>query len=177
MDMQRSLKKRCCADQKSLNTSRLCPVSSTASLKAPLRSCTCQDTIHHSQQSGTGNEAETDRCNSVWHQQHTCQTLPAASYKAVCSAVSSHLSSMNSAFLQAYIVRGVGSQQEYFLVLHSFGLVSGQHYREMYSFSMSMSATLFKKRSVTAVMCALKYGASEPRFPQGTHVKLRPRAT
>ena len=39
IDMQRSLKKRCWADQNSLDTSRLCPVSSTASLKAPLRSC------------------------------------------------------------------------------------------------------------------------------------------
>ncbi len=40
MEMQRSLKKRCCADQNSLNTSRPCPVRSTASLNAPLRSCT-----------------------------------------------------------------------------------------------------------------------------------------
>ena len=39
MEMQRSLKKRCCTDQNSLNTSRPCPVSSTASLNAPLRSC------------------------------------------------------------------------------------------------------------------------------------------
>ena len=30
MEMHSSLKKRCCADQKSLNTSLLCPVSSTA---------------------------------------------------------------------------------------------------------------------------------------------------
>ena len=45
MEMQRSLKKRCCADQNSLNTSLLCPVSSTASPSAPLRSCARKETL------------------------------------------------------------------------------------------------------------------------------------
>lgn len=106
MEMHRSLKKRCWADQNSLKTSRLCPVSSTASLNAPLRSCRspygvvircahgCTD--HHSRTDG----------KPASKTGHTCQMLTAASYNAVWSAVSSHLSSMNSAFLQACNQRG-----------------------------------------------------------------------
>ena len=48
MEMQSSLKKRCCAAQKGFHTSRLCaPVSSSASCRLARRSCSSAQGIRN----------------------------------------------------------------------------------------------------------------------------------